>query len=262
MKRKKLESVVTAEVDTLSKYAGKILAGEDAEDIHRFRVGYKKLRAFLRLVNAGKCKNPLKQVKHIYTAAGEVRDRQIYLQTITDWLKLDGCAEAAYPGILQYEIEGCTRNLHEAINGFSFQNLAEKLIKIFPERLSDDTITEFVHRQAEGFSRNIKEDATDEELHTARKYLKDIIYNAAYLRAGKKDALFLEQREEVKKLATMLGNYHDKDVIITHLRMVPKEKIPAEEKESLRHMEEEQGAEKALNELLHKWGSNRKAQQI
>ncbi len=246
MKHKELKSVVEKEVDGLSQYAGKIPAGYDAEDIHKFRVGYKKLRAFIRLVHVGNGKKPLKQVKHVYAAAGEVRDRQIQLQIITDWLERDGYEKAVYPGILKNEIEEATRNLQEAISGFPFHHLAEKLVEVLPERLSDDTITGFVHRQVEGFYSNIKDNATNEQLHTARKHLKDIIYNAAYLRAGKKDALFLEQQEDVKKLATLLGDYHDKNMLIAQLCMVPEEKMPVEECKSIQHFLEQLYREKGM----------------
>lgn len=246
MKHKELKSIVEREVDSLCHYAEKIRAGYDAEDIHRFRVGYKKLRAFTRLVHEGKSKKYLIQVKNVYTAAGEVRDRQIYLQVIADRLEPDGCAEAVYPGILRNEIEEATRNLDDAIRDLSFHKLSEKLIGVLPDRLSDDAIAGFVHRQAEGFYSNIKEDATDEQLHTARKHLKDIIYNAAYLRADKKDALFLEQQEEVKKLATLLGDYHDKNMIVAQLCGVPEEKIPVEEWKSIQHFSEELHQEQGL----------------
>lgn len=246
MKHKELKSIVEKEGDSLSLYAGKILAGYDSEDIHKFRVGYKKLRAFIRLVHVKNGKNPLKQLKQVYTTAGEVRDRQIHLQLITGWLVQDGCTESVYPGILKNEIEEATRNLQEAINSFSFHDLAEKLVKGLPERLSEDVITVFVHQQSEGFYSNIKENATDEQLHTARKHLKDIIYNASYLRADKKDALFLEQQEEVKKLATLLGDYHDKNMIIAQLGSAPKEKMRVEERKSIQRFSEELHSEKDM----------------
>ncbi|MBZ0097450.1 MAG: CHAD domain-containing protein [Taibaiella sp.] len=245
MRHNELEAEVEKAIKRLDSYAGTILAGSGTnEDIHQFRVTYKKLRAFLRLLYSGKGKNPLIQVKPIYTAAGEVRDMQIYLGIIAAKLEKDGGKSRVYTRMLEDEIEGKARKLQNTIRDFSFQHLVEKLTDTLP-RPDDNTVIQFVHQQAEGFYSNIKEDATDEKLHAARKHLKDIIYNTTYLRTGKKDALFLEQQEQVKKLATLLGEYHDKNMIIAQLQTLPGEKIPVEEREALRRLEEEQHLEKA-----------------
>lgn len=243
MKHKELEEVVAGEADSLRKYAERILSADDAEDIHRFRVGYKKLRAFLRL-HTGKAKGLSGELKQIYRAAGEVRDRQVHLAIILDWLEHDGREVAGYPGILKAELEESRNKLNNLIIGYPFRGLTEKLTKSLPDQLSHDTITRFVRRQAEGFYENIEDGATDEALHTARKHLKDLVYNAGYLRADKMEQSFLEQHKTIKKLASLLGDYHDKHALIARLQAVQEGEIAANEQESLLRLQEKLNLEK------------------
>lgn len=244
MKREELENIISAEVDTLCRYAGRIQSVEDVEDIHQFRVTYKKLRAFLRLVHAGGHKRPLAPIKHIYTVAGEARDMQVHLPVIAAWLEQDGHEDAVYPGTLKRKIEDVVVNLRQELRGLNVQNLTDMLTEDLPAHLGKYKVEEFVHNQAVGFYEHIKDDATDEQLHTARKHLKDLVYNAGFLRADKVEQSFLEQHKEIKKLASLLGEYHDKQTLIAHLQALPEDGLPVNEQESLSRLQQKLNLEK------------------
>lgn len=244
-----MEAEVEKAIKRLDSYAGTILAGSGTnEDIHQFRVTYKKLRAFLRLLYTGEDhNNPLKPLKKIYSLSGELRDLQIHLGLISGYFKKAEFHNAVYKGVLEDSIQEATDKLHEAIQGFSFHEFGDKLTKNLPGKPGDDKARQFVHEQAQGFYSNIKEDATDEQLHAARKHLKDIMYNTAYLVAGKEETVLLKSRLELKELATMLGEYHDKCALLMRLEGAQSENLPAEEKVVLAHMARELLYEKGLH---------------
>lgn len=169
---------------------------------------------------------------------------QVHLPVIAAWLEQDGCKDAVYPRMMQRKIEGAVQNLRQELENFHVQSLSATLTEDLPAHLSKDKIEAFVHRQAVGFYEHIKEDATDEQLHTARKHLKDLVYTTGYLSADKKEQSFLEQHKAIKKLASLLGDYHDKNTLIARLQAGPEDGLAVNERESLLRLQQKLNMEK------------------
>src|SRR6266498_471691 len=85
MKRQALEEVANKYIHNIEKHSNRLPGSFDAEDIHDLRVGYKKIRAFLRLLqlesHAGDLQLP-PPLKSVYQTAGKVRDIQLFLGEI------------------------------------------------------------------------------------------------------------------------------------------------------------------------------------
>ena len=68
----------------LQQHINKIAVHFDTEDIHQFRITYKKLRAFFRMLslqnNIEKAITPSKKLKKVYTLLGTIRDLQLQQQ--------------------------------------------------------------------------------------------------------------------------------------------------------------------------------------
>lgn len=84
MEKNALKAIITARLKKMQKFGEEIKMHFRDEDIHKFRVEVKKLRAFLRLIALG-IKNPKdlklpKKLKEINTTAGAIRDIHLHLR--------------------------------------------------------------------------------------------------------------------------------------------------------------------------------------
>src|SRR5688572_16440361 len=82
MKRQALEEVIDKHISSIEKYSERMPGHFDQEDIHDLRVDYKKIRAFIRLLQLEKGTGDLHipgKLKEVYHAGGKVRDMQLFL---------------------------------------------------------------------------------------------------------------------------------------------------------------------------------------
>ena len=82
MKRQALEEVIDKHIGSIKKCCDRLPGAFDQEDIHDLRVGYKKTRAFIRLLQLEKDAGDLQipdKLKAVYQTGGKVRDMQLFL---------------------------------------------------------------------------------------------------------------------------------------------------------------------------------------
>lgn len=196
-----------------------------AEDaIHDFRVDYKKLRSFLRMLQL-KAKNPrdLKfphSIKRTYTTAGQVRDRQLCIKRIKADRQAGGTALKK------------TRQLKKEINDISanatfvskreLENTGTAMIKSLPAVLALTAGQDFVKQKLSGINDIIAiKEFGDKDLHDIRKGLKDIIFIAAiYENFNEESPAVGWMKEDVKKAEAMaheLGSFNDAGIALSFL---------------------------------------------
>ena len=199
----------------------------NTESIHKFRVTYKKFRAFLRMLSrdskAGKIKIH-KKLESIYHLLGSVRDLQLQRIRVLKASKYEREKPRLYRIVLQKEIRKKKRKLAKI-------NLNNKFVKSIKHRRADIP-NKFPYRSFKKYAELkwaeicaivLSENFSDPMLHLIRKHLKDLFYNMKeYEKATNKklSKSFLKEKDEsyLTQLLEELGNFHDKCTAIGLLK--------------------------------------------
>ena len=109
MNQEQIKHITNNHYRKLNKYIKKISEHFNEEAIHQFRVEYKKLRAFFRMISqqhdtAGEIKIS-KKLKKGYNISGSIRDLQLQQQRIISATKQELKKPKAYLTLLQKEID-------------------------------------------------------------------------------------------------------------------------------------------------------------
>jgi CHAD domain-containing protein len=212
----------------INKHIKEVCEYFDVEAIHQFRVEYKKLRAFLRMISqeletAGKIKI-YKKLKKAYNISGAIRDLQLQQQRIVEATKQELKKPRAYLALLRKEIDKLKPELSEIF-------FEKPIIK--SKRKTDAFIPD--EFQLSGFKLLIQKKWTvinaiitsghysDDNIHTIRKNLKDLFYNLKEYEIEKHNILsssIWKEKDELyfNKLLVELGNFQDKCTAIALLK--------------------------------------------
>jgi CHAD domain-containing protein len=177
MKHAQLIEIITKRLGLMKKLSGQIRENFDIEDLHDLRVEYKKFRAFIRLVqleeDASKLKVPGK-LKSVYEAGGPVRDLQLFLPRLLP--HFGQLRSQVYLERLENKLATGKENLKHVIDKTSFEKVEEKVLEKLPHSLSKETIKKFVQQKVLTIQSGMAAIHDDEDLHTIRKQLKDLIH--------------------------------------------------------------------------------------
>ena len=103
-----MEKIFEVFFKKLEKKFNKVIPNFELEAIHKFRVEYKKLKAFFRMVgNESKIKNKFRfssKLKKAYQISGIIRDLQLQQIRISDETKADNEKPQQYVKILEKRI--------------------------------------------------------------------------------------------------------------------------------------------------------------
>lgn len=221
MKRQALEEVIDKHMGSIKKCCGSLPGSFDQEDIHDLRVGYKKIRAFLRLLqlekNSGDLQIP-ETLKAVYQTGGKVRDMQLILAElhtmpvvndiptcITRWKK---------------QLFANKEQTMAAIEEVNLKKIQHHIIDELPRELQDDTIKKFLHQKIAAIHIILLAADDENDLHAVRKQLKDIIY---VIRIFENDwgipfPVSGWDEKELNELASLLGDYNDRCIAISLLQ--------------------------------------------
>lgn len=176
-----LHEIISSHFNKLEETSGNIDTALEKEAIHKFRTTYKKLRAWLRLLNYAilmpeKIKIP-DVAKDFYHALGEIRDRQIQNETIIIKTQGHPIKPDDYFRLLEEEIQAFGKLLKK-------QKVRKSIIqsykKIPTEVRETDRIIEtgkYIETKWDVVIYMVTQNQfEDDHLHTIRKILKDIFY--------------------------------------------------------------------------------------
>lgn len=241
MKREALEQVVDNHISNIEKHSKKLPGSFDQEDIHDLRVNYKKVRAFLRLLqlekDAGHLHIPVK-LKSLYHHGGNVRDWQLFLAEIHDAglaEKLPDCMHRWRRQLFTYK----EQTVH-AIETTHFKRILQGIIKELPRQLQDDTIRRFMHQKIAAIHILLLAADNEKDLHSIRKQLKDIIYcTRIFEKEGGMPFPFQGwmNEKELSDMATSLGDFNDQCLAISLLQPSYIDKCNTEEQHILRNLQ-------------------------
>lgn len=211
----------------LHQHINKIAVHFDTEDIHQFRITYKKLRAFFRMLslqnNIEKAITPSKKLKKVYTLLGTIRDLQLQQQrTIASNKNLKKIAP--YINLLQQQIDKLKPELLNLVKEKPVAKSKNKIAAKLPEKISPEGFKKFAQQKWQAIHHILATgNFSDENIHTIRKLLKDLLYNlkadeafdkqlsAMHIWKGKDAAYFADLLDE-------LGIFQDKCTAVTLLK--------------------------------------------
>lgn len=197
------------------------------DDIHDFRVEYKKLRAFLRLLmleiaDTENLEMP-RNLKEIYRLNGKIREMQLQLNRVDETVN----AKENFPVYRTYlkkEMKNLKKDLKPWLKHEPVAGMEEKIFAHLPPTLEAGTIQKFIsirfaNIQALFEGRTI----ADESLHRIRKNIKDILYVYKIFEGYgvvKLNELFgpKSMYDEAAILAEELGKFNDLCIALTLLR--------------------------------------------
>lgn len=176
MKAKKMQRLVGGYLESITRAAASVDDGFDEGIIHDLRVNVKRLRALLRMywLFAGEARPDIpKSLKKAYKTAGEIRDLQLLLKNVAGGGKLP----EVYRREIEVQLETAKGAWKEVYDARKLKRARKKLEAFAYRPIPSFIPAEFVKDRLaliDELRAADKED--DEDLHTVRKRVKDIVY--------------------------------------------------------------------------------------
>lgn len=228
MKRAQLKHITHIYYRRLKKYIRLIPGDFNTEDLHRFRVVYKKLRALLRMLSQGKqTKQQIRisgKLKQAYIISGSIRDLQLQQMNIRKATQQTRRSPQGYLALLQKEIDHNKPAFNVIISGNIITKCKDRTDALLPQYFHRQDLNKFLLTKWK-FIRDIisSGNQSDLTLHSIRKNLKDVYYTLKLFQ--KKKAVLptdkIQKVIDIKKLDLLLqdlGNFQDSCVSVRLMR--------------------------------------------
>src|SRR6218665_274846 len=199
---------------------------KNAEAIHAFRVEYKKLRAFYRLLSSvpsvpSKISMSSK-LKELYAACGGIRDLQNQQERVKEIAGDQGLTEKEYLKTLKKTIRKRSAGLKKLLLKTASSSGKIKAFRQFPKELMPDDLRRFVVQQWSAITVLVsRRRIEDVHLHEIRKRLKDVYYSFRVYDGGQYQSLEKEllKKDEQSLVALLdgLGSFQDLNVSLSCL---------------------------------------------
>ena len=228
MNQDQIKHITNDHYRKLKKRIKTVTENFDVEAIHQFRVAYKKLRAFLRMISqqqetAGEIKIS-KKLKKGYDISGSVRDLQLQQQRILEATKQELKKPQAYISLLQKEIKKLKPELSEIFLEKPVTASKKKTDASIPDEFKLNSFRNFVQKKWEAIYAIIaSRHFSDDNIHAIRKSLKDLFYNLKIYEGVEHELLSLsiwkgKDGQYFIKLLDELGSFQDKYTAIALLK--------------------------------------------
>jgi CHAD domain-containing protein len=216
MERKKFNDAIRSLVAKTMSAAQAAVKSFETEHIHRFRVCYKRLRAWTELLDhcnqEDSGKKLIRKLKPLYRSFGTVRTCDLLLGLIhsRENTRLNACEN-----VLTLRREAAISTAEHA-----FAKLQHHISIPRLHKTSENASASFISKQIAAFEHSIAHPANaDQALHTCRKKVKKIGYLLEWYNRlpddGSNPPAF--EADTYKKLGDLIGQYHDLQVGIQFL---------------------------------------------
>jgi CHAD domain-containing protein len=243
MKKQKLAKVVRSYGKAIADNSRKIPGGFDVELIHDLRVAYKKLRAFVRLMQEEERSLQMPDdIKLLYRSCGTVRD----LQLVIEKLKEHQETIPQFIKGLHHELFNAKELLVMHIEDVSVRKSIREIEDRLPAELTEEMLRRFIQRKLATIHILLLALEHEDELHAIRKALKDLVYVKKMMVSDLKfNYPFTEWKsdEKLEELTTQLGDLNDYHIAISffdpkRMQEAPPEELPVLQELSQRWEEE------------------------
>lgn len=220
MKKKEEEKHLRNEWKKMEAHLKAFSRSGDQEELHKFRVQVKKLRAMLTLFeNASRqhgLLNCFKPVKQVFKNAGTVREAYTNLKLGEHFQLKNEDFEKGQHDLID---EGIKRFKREKKRHFKKIGTAYWSLKKHLRRIDNSAIAEYYKRQLETLALEMAAPLFTEDMHSDRKKIKILLYN--YPIAGKalSNAVTFNSAY-LDRLQDHIGRWHD-NVVATELFASP-----------------------------------------
>jgi CHAD domain-containing protein len=209
MKIKQEAKYIDQEWELMSTRLKAFLATGDQEELHKFRVQTKKLRAMLMLFESTSKEHGLlkqfKPVRKIFKHAGNIRNAHVNLELSEKYQLKNERFEIGQQQIIENET-ALFRN--KSAEYLKEMNAANKRLKKLLQKVADDQIAAYYQTQVEHIAANLTTAGFDEEMHTVRKLIKILVYNQKIAAETLKGSLQFNIAY-LNKLQDAIGKWHD-----------------------------------------------------
>jgi CHAD domain-containing protein len=227
MKKEAIIHVTDGHYRKLKKKGTEIVKGYSAGAIHQFRLSYKRLRAFYRLLSHENVRGEIKvakELKKAYTLTGAIRDLQLQQLRVLHATKMKPKSPRPYLNLVQGEIDALQPALAEILRHDPARLSKQKTTGSLPDNFSQKKFREYAAQQWKRIYMILRSGHfSDENIHRVRKILKDLSYALEQFEDAKKETLMLfvwngKEKAWFDKLLTGLGNFQDRCTSISLLR--------------------------------------------
>ena len=213
MKEDKIQETVKESFKIINKSSAKIVEDFNSDSIHDFRVEFKTLRAFLRLLsveNNDKSAMHTKKMKTFYGYAGIIRSLQLQQQMVENHCREKQLSlPLSYFSLLQMEAQNWKKELIDLMEGNNFHDDENSIAKNLPNKLTKTSIKQFVVDKVTDIKLQMTHLHNEESLHNIRKLLKDLMYAWPYINALVLLPEFINNKQSLKTLTTIIGDFND-----------------------------------------------------
>jgi CHAD domain-containing protein len=232
---KTLHQVFTSHIKKMNAYLTPAKNGEE-DAIHDLRVEYKKLRALLRLCQSASRKlNIPNAVKDLYASAGRVRELQLQMQNILQ--ETDASTLPGYMAVSGNQLNFSVADLKEKA-AIDVKDVFSRIEKKLPKKINAKESAGFLQKKIKKLSSIVQiRNKKDEDLHDARKTVKDILYTTHQLELMQvKTSFSADEYKLIHELSDELGKFQDRCSALSMLRLSMFRNLPDEEKKILRQV--------------------------
>jgi CHAD domain-containing protein len=225
MKEDEIIAILDRRIKKVKKEYHRLEDHYDEEPLHDYRAEMKKLKAFIRLLNInrspGKKIRIGKKMKDVYRLSGDVRNLQLHQQRIKDIVEKRSLDHpGSYMKFLDEEKTNAAEHLKSATKKLSFHQFSKNIFDGKPFRIDDHDINRYFVQQLNILAILLVEPSlSDENLHEARKILKDIGYNRSYLSEALPLTIpaLISDPDQTDNMTQKLGAFHDVCVSLAFL---------------------------------------------
>jgi CHAD domain-containing protein len=226
MNKQQITHIAGAFFRRLKKYGNNAAENFNAESIHRFRVEYKKLRAFLRMISqeSNRKIKISKTLKHSYSVAGAIRDLQLQQQRLAETSKQKSKNSKPVDAILQKKINTLEAELLKILSKNPIAICKKKITPLLPDKYSLGHFKLFIQNKLASINALLsKSHISDANIHFIRKSLKDLFYNVQLYKGTEQKKLSqliykARNKNAFTQLLTELGSFQDKCIAIALLK--------------------------------------------
>lgn len=212
MKKKVVLHIAKTLYKKLNKARKLALEECDPENIHSLRISYKKLKAFLLMLNTKHHKQPVvtKKLKKVYKLSGNIRDSQLQLLRYQEADKTKEIEQ--YTKILHQNIEQFKQEILKLLSKKITTKWGQKGLAAIHQKFGAKDFTKYLKTKQRHIQKMASQKyVSDTSLHAIRKELKELSYNSKYL-VDKAFNISNQQKKQYAfydKLSVTLGDFQD-----------------------------------------------------
>ncbi|HZY36480.1 MAG TPA: CHAD domain-containing protein [Mucilaginibacter sp.] len=209
MKKKDEEKYLDKEWLEMNVRLKAFLATGEQEDLHKFRVQIKKLRAMLLLFENTSKENGLlkdfKPVRKIFQNAGNIRNAHINLQLSAQYELKNELFESSQQKIIE---EGTVEFQSKGAEFVKNIKTAHKKLRKQLHKVNDSQVAAYYKALLDQIAANLAVSAFSEDMHTTRKLIKILVYNHK-IAGHALDGKIGFNISYLDKLQETIGKWHD-----------------------------------------------------